>query len=91
MHISHVRLAVRIVCGATNHANPDVSVYNVIWSEIEPNASIVAACLPNFGPLIKSGLSLQSLARSFQSHIFKRSTTSSSDSEHLASSGWPAL
>ena len=69
----------------------DISVNNVIWSEIEPCASIIAACLPTFGPLIKNGISLQSLAKSLHSHIFKHSTSSSNtDTERLASSGWNA-
>ena len=69
----------------------DISVNNVIWSEIEPCASIVAACLPTFGPLIKNGISLQSLAKSFHSQVFKHSTSSSTtDTERLAGSGWAA-
>lgn len=69
----------------------DISVNNVIWSEIEPCASIIAACLPTFGPLIKSGFSLQSLAKSFHSHIFKHSPQSSTtDTERFPSSGWAA-
>ena len=69
----------------------DISVNNVIWSEIEPCASIIAACLPTFGPLIKSGVSLQSLAKSFHSQVFKHSTSSSTtETERFPSSGWAA-
>ena len=69
----------------------DISVNNVIWSEIEPCASIIAACLPTFGPLIQNGISLQSLAKSLHSHMFKHSTSSSTtDTERLASNGWTA-
>ena len=68
----------------------DVSINLIIWSEIEPCMSIVAACLPTFGPLIQGGFSLPSLARSFQSRIFKQSTSTSTESEPRGVSGWPA-
>ena len=69
----------------------DISVNNVIWSEIEPCASIVAACLPTLGPLIKNGISLQSLAKSFHSQVFKHSTSSSTtDTKRFPGSGWAA-
>ena len=66
------------------------SVNNVIWSLIEPCVSILAACLPTFGPLVKSQLSLGSLVRSLlpSSHrfYFKRSTGGSeSGKESLGS------
>ncbi|CAD6589006.1 MAG: hypothetical protein ASARMPREDX12_003557 [Alectoria sarmentosa] len=67
-----------------------VSINLIIWSEIEPCMSIVAACLPTFGPLIQGGFSLPSLARSFQSRIFKQSTSTSTESEPRGVSGWPA-
>lgn len=49
-----------------------VSVNNVIWSLIEPCISILAACLPTFGPLVKLKFSLRSSLRSFllSSHRF---------------------
>lgn len=67
----------------------DVSVNLVIWSEIEPCMSIVAACLPTFGPFVQGGLSLQSLARSFQSRVFKKRASTSTGSEQRANVGWP--
>ncbi|KAL9124980.1 MAG: hypothetical protein Q9217_005759 [Psora testacea] len=77
--------------GASTHPTDNrfsyVSVNSVIWSLIEPCVSIVAACLPTLGPLVKSKTSLRSLARSLQSHILRRSksgVTSSEDSSHVS-------
>ncbi|KAL8814116.1 MAG: hypothetical protein Q9191_008573, partial [Dirinaria sp. TL-2023a] len=44
-----------------------------IWSVIEPCISIIAACLPTLGPLIRDGVSLLSLARRLQQRFLKRS------------------
>ena len=43
-----------------------------IWSVIEPCISIIAACLPTLGPLIRDGTSLQSLIRSLHLRSAKR-------------------
>lgn len=55
---------------------------------IEPCMSIVAACLPTLRPLLKSQLSLRSLARSLQSHILGRNNSGgggySEDSSHMS-------
>ena len=66
----------------------DVSVNLIVWSEIEPCVSIIAACLPTFGPLVKNGHSIQSLARSLQSKILKQKSSDSTSIE-LAASAWP--
>ena len=44
---------------------PDNVTYLIIWSSIEPNTSIIAACLPTLAPLVKD-LSTQSIVRSFR-------------------------
>ena len=46
---------------------------------IEPNTSIIAACLPCYGPLFANGRSPQSLVRSVRSIFSLRSNNSSSD------------
>lgn len=40
-----------------------------IWSEIEPNCSVIAACLPTFGPLFTNGRSTVSRFRSPRSFL----------------------
>lgn len=88
--IVRLYFAYSLTSGNDTHPTDDhfsyVSVNNVIWSLIEPCVSVVAACLPTFGPLLTSDLSLRSLVRSFQSRTFsfKRSTgaSSSKDSTH---------
>lgn len=52
----------------------------VIWSEIEPCLSIIAACIPTFGPLLRNGFPLNSFASSVRSW-FKRSSSSSASLE----------
>lgn len=66
-----------------NRKYTDVSVNSVIWSEIEPCASIIAACLPTFGPMVKGGRSIPSLARSIKSHVFKRMGSTSTSSQQF--------
>jgi hypothetical protein len=38
----------------TNNLPIDASVNNIIWAEIESCCSIIAACLPTYGPLVRS-------------------------------------
>ncbi|KAA6408787.1 MAG: integral membrane [Lasallia pustulata] len=64
------------LAGTARHTSDNhysyVAVNMLIWSEIEPCASIIAGCLPTFGPLVTGGHSIPNLARSIKFHIFKR-------------------
>ncbi|KAF2866150.1 hypothetical protein BDV95DRAFT_214116 [Massariosphaeria phaeospora] len=40
-----------------------------IWAEIEPNCSVIAACLPTYGPFFKEGRFLPGFFRSLRSKI----------------------
>ena len=40
-----------------------------LWSEIEPNCSVIAACLPTFGPLFTHGRSTVSRFHSLRSFL----------------------
>ena len=55
-------------------------VENVIWLIIEPCASIIAACLPVFGPFFKGGEAPGLIARSVRSVFSGSSQPSGSDS-----------
>ncbi|KAF2641483.1 hypothetical protein P280DRAFT_507031 [Massarina eburnea CBS 473.64] len=55
-----------------------------IWAHVEPNCSIIAACLPTYGTLFHSGRSLSSLFGSVRS-IFSISGRSGTNSTGLAS------
>lgn len=59
----------------------DISSNLSIWSVIEPCISIIAACLPTLGPLVRDGVSLQSLIRSLQPRCVKRSRAISTESD----------
>lgn len=48
----------------------------IIWSRIEPCCSVVAACLPTIGPLVKGGRSPESLVHSIRSLFSMRSSLS---------------
>ncbi|CAG8981723.1 hypothetical protein HYALB_00013339 [Hymenoscyphus albidus] len=48
-----------------------------IWSTIEPACSVIAACLPTFGPLSQKGRSPESLVASIGSVLSLRSFSSS--------------
>ncbi|CAG8948662.1 hypothetical protein HYFRA_00001782 [Hymenoscyphus fraxineus] len=48
-----------------------------IWSRIEPCCSVVAACLPTFGPLFENGRTPESIVASFRSVLSIRSSNNS--------------
>ncbi|CAG8952290.1 hypothetical protein HYFRA_00001033 [Hymenoscyphus fraxineus] len=48
-----------------------------IWSTIEPACSVIAACLPTFGPLSQKGRSPESLVASIRSALSLRSSSNS--------------
>ncbi|PYH91564.1 hypothetical protein BO71DRAFT_486146 [Aspergillus ellipticus CBS 707.79] len=48
------------------------------WGTIEPNASIIAACLPTYGHFFSAGRGLRTFVHSFFSHWTLRSSGSSS-------------
>ncbi|KAI0398798.1 hypothetical protein F4802DRAFT_114603 [Xylaria palmicola] len=54
-----------------------VSVNNVIWAEIESCCSVIAACLPTYGPLIRS-FAFPTFLTSLFSSAKRRSTAQSS-------------
>ena len=57
----------------------DVQSKQFIFMMIEPNCSIIAACLPCYGPLFAHGRSPQSLVRSVRSVFSLRSRNSSTN------------
>ncbi|KAF2198219.1 hypothetical protein GQ43DRAFT_494122 [Delitschia confertaspora ATCC 74209] len=60
-------------------ANPYANISRgFIWAHIEPNCSIIAACLPTYGPLFHNGRSAHSLIRSLRSALFSGSTKNGS-------------
>lgn len=46
-----------------------------IWAEVEPNTSVVAACLPTYGPLFKEGTFFPSIVRSVRTALGMPSKT----------------
>lgn len=48
-------------------SNADLQDKIFIWKIIEPNASIIAACLPTYGPLLRGGRAPESIIRSVRS------------------------
>ncbi|KAH8602298.1 hypothetical protein B0O99DRAFT_735736 [Bisporella sp. PMI_857] len=52
-----------------------------IWSRIEPCCSVVAACLPTFGPLLKDGRTPESVIASIRSVLSIRSSSNSMSTE----------
>lgn len=56
-----------------------------IFLILEPNCSIIAACLPCYGPLLKAGRGPESLIRSVRSMFSLQSRTNSKNSSPIAS------
>lgn len=52
-----------------------------IWSHIEPNCSVIAACLPTYGPFFTGGRSTDSLFKNLRSFLSLGSRSSSSSSK----------
>lgn len=81
---STVRLAfvIKFVAGYTGLGSyySSLVVNNLIWMIIEPCASVIAACLPTFGPLFRDGRSPGSIIRSIRSVLSFRSQSSNSSS-----------
>jgi hypothetical protein len=52
-----------------------------IWAEVEPNTSVIAACLPSYGPLFEQGAFLRRINERFRWSlgISNRTRTSSTD------------
>ncbi|MCJ1245199.1 hypothetical protein MMC30_002400 [Trapelia coarctata] len=84
----------------------DISTNSVIWCEIEPCTSIIAACLPTFGPLVKGRNSLLPFSKDVRSSVRNRTRPTSTNPEyakwasppdtsggdiHLAERGWYLL
>ena len=57
-------------------SSPDVATKNSIWSVVEPNMSVVAACLPTFGPLYQHARSPGSMIKSLRSLLSPSSISS---------------
>lgn len=70
----------------TNDISSALTTQNFIWSRIEPCASIIAACLPTYGPLIPKGHFLASIIRSAISLVTLGSAGSKS-SKHNTGEG----
>lgn len=74
----------------TNYGENQYSSITVafIWAEIEPNMSIIAACLPVYGPLFKEGMFFPRLARSLSAllgHSIKTRTRTRTTATNNAS------
>ncbi|KAL4935322.1 hypothetical protein BDV06DRAFT_234429 [Aspergillus oleicola] len=65
---------------ATDGALVSTQSRQFIFMILEPNCSIIAACLPCYGPLFSRGHAPESLIRSFRSMITLRSYSSGRDS-----------
>ncbi|KAI4091903.1 MAG: hypothetical protein L6R37_007659 [Teloschistes peruensis] len=50
-YYSHLQLT--RVFEATSQSKATITVNSSLWSKIEPSASIIAACLPTYAPLVK--------------------------------------
>ena len=50
LYYAHLQLDPVFIATATEKAN--ITVKSALWSNIEPSASIIAACLPTYGPLV---------------------------------------
>lgn len=78
----------------SHHLTADGIVYDVeIWSFIEPQLSMVAACLPTLAPLLRGGRDTGSIVRSIQSILSLSSASSgkspkqSEDRKYRSSAG----
>ncbi|KAM3067065.1 hypothetical protein ACMFMG_011738 [Clarireedia jacksonii] len=60
-YYSYKQLKVLVV--ATAHTKAIITINTAMWSKMEPSASIIAACLPTYGPLLNSS-SLASVLKS---------------------------
>ncbi|CAJ2513881.1 Uu.00g020000.m01.CDS01 [Anthostomella pinea] len=69
-----------------------VSVNNVIWAEIESCCSVIAACLPTYGPLIRSLSFPEFLASTWRSLLNSvRRTSNVQSSRHDQKDSWYPL
>ncbi|KAF2728065.1 hypothetical protein EJ04DRAFT_450090 [Polyplosphaeria fusca] len=59
--------SIHTVVDATGFNTVFVQWKNFIFMILEPNCSIIAACLPTYGPLFKGAWNMESLMRSFRS------------------------
>jgi hypothetical protein len=65
----------------------DLQSQNFIFMLIEPNCSVIAACLPCYGPLVRGGRSQLSLIHSVRSLFSLRSRTSQGSTGNRGSEG----
>lgn len=61
-----------------------------IWAEIEPNTSVIAACLPTFGPLFKEGGIFPRIINSLRSSLGRSTPGSTQKTEPSILSGTTA-
>jgi hypothetical protein len=59
-----------------------------IWAEVEPNMSVIAACLPTYGPLFKNGGIFPRMANSIKSMFGYNSEAEKSPSGTRSSAGF---
>lgn len=70
--------SIQTVVDATGFNTVFVQWKNFIFMVLEPNCSIIAACLPCYGPLFKGAWNMESLVRSFRS-VFSLQSRGSRD------------
>ncbi|KAI4157563.1 MAG: hypothetical protein LQ342_008185 [Letrouitia transgressa] len=76
----YANLQLTAVFTATQTEKATITVNSSLWSKLEPSASIIAACLPTYGPLVKNrtiGSMVKSAAGFFS--LRSGSRTSASD------------
>ena len=66
------------VQGSPGHSHYSYATREYIWGHIEPSCSIVAACLPTYGPIFIGNKSLERWMNSLRSFMSLRSNSGSS-------------
>ena len=77
----YAHLQLNAVFTATTEQKATITVDSSLWSKLEPSASIIAACLPTYGPLVRKH-SLGSMVKSFADFFSIRSGSRTSASSH---------
>ncbi|KAL8848317.1 MAG: hypothetical protein Q9221_006671 [Calogaya cf. arnoldii] len=73
----YANLQLHVVFQATAQEKATITTNSSLWSKLEPSASIIAACLPTYGPLFKNR-TLGSMFKSAASFFSIRSKSRSS-------------
>ncbi|KAL9640529.1 MAG: hypothetical protein Q9204_000676 [Flavoplaca sp. TL-2023a] len=80
----YAHLQLQVVFMATAQEKATITTSSSLWSKLEPSASIIAACLPTYGPLFRNR-TLGSIFKSAASFFSIRSKSRSSASDRSKS------